>query len=78
MVKAMIQLKGTQRILIIPVTSHFFLTHAGKYKEVIANRQVPAPAKSIVQMQQVIVNEYVNASLAGPVHAGADQYAGIS
>jgi carbon starvation protein len=42
-----------------------FLAHADKYKEAVANAQVLAPAKSIAQMQQVIVNDYVNASLAG-------------
>jgi len=41
-----------------------FLAHADKYKEAIANSQIMAPAKSIAQMQQVIVNDYVNASLA--------------
>ena len=42
-----------------------FLAHADKYKEAVANAQVLAPAKSIAQMQQVIINDYVNASLAG-------------
>ncbi len=42
-----------------------FLAHADKYKEAVANAQILAPAKSIAQMQQVIVNDYVNASLAG-------------
>ncbi len=42
-----------------------FLAHADKYKEAVGNTQVLAPAKSIAQMQQVIVNDYVNASLAG-------------
>ena len=41
-----------------------FLAHANKYKDAIANGQVLAPAKSIGQMQQVIFNDYVNASLA--------------
>jgi carbon starvation protein len=41
-----------------------FLAHANKYKEAVANEQVLAPAKSIGQMQQVIFNDYVNASLA--------------
>lgn len=41
-----------------------FLAHADKYKEAVANSQILAPAKSIAQMQQVIVNDYVNASLA--------------
>lgn len=42
-----------------------FLAHADKYKEAVVNSQVLAPAKSIAQMQQVIINDYVNASLAG-------------
>jgi len=41
-----------------------FLAHANKYKDAVANGQVLAPAKSIEQMQQVIFNDYVNASLA--------------
>jgi carbon starvation protein len=42
-----------------------FLAHADKYKGAIAEGQVLPPAKSIEQMQQVIFNDYVNASLAG-------------
>jgi carbon starvation protein len=42
-----------------------FLSHANKYKEAIADGIVLAPAKSIGQMQQVIINDYINASLAG-------------
>ena len=41
-----------------------FLAHADKYKGAIAEGQVLPPAKSIEQMQQVIFNDYVNASLA--------------
>jgi carbon starvation protein len=41
-----------------------FLAHADKYRNAIAEGQVLAPAKSIEQMQQVIFNDYVNASLA--------------
>lgn len=41
-----------------------FLAHANKYKEAIAEGTVLAPAKSIGQMQQVIFNDYINASLA--------------
>jgi carbon starvation protein len=41
-----------------------FLAHADKYRNAIADGRVLAPAKSIEQMQQVIVNDYVNASLA--------------
>jgi carbon starvation protein len=42
-----------------------FIAHADKYKQAVAEGQVLAPAKSIEQMQQVIFNDYVNASLAG-------------
>lgn len=42
-----------------------FLAHANQYKDAIAEGIVLAPAKSIAQMQQVIINDYVNASLAG-------------
>ena len=41
-----------------------FLAHADKYRNAVAEGQVLAPAKSIGQMQQVIFNDYVNASLA--------------
>jgi carbon starvation protein len=40
-----------------------FLTHAGKYRDALANGEILAPAKSVGQMQQVIFNDYVNASL---------------
>lgn len=41
-----------------------FLAHADTYQKAAANGVVLAPAKSIEQMQQVIFNDYVNASLA--------------
>jgi len=41
-----------------------FLAHANKYREAVAKGTVLAPAKSIGQMQQVIFNDYINASLA--------------
>ncbi|WP_297325618.1 carbon starvation CstA family protein [Nitrosomonas sp.] len=41
-----------------------FLAHANKYRDSVAEGIVLAPAKSIEQMQQVIFNDYVNASLA--------------
>jgi carbon starvation protein len=40
-----------------------FLAHAAKYREVLANGEILAPAKNIGQMRQVIFNDYVNASL---------------
>lgn len=42
-----------------------FLAHANTYKEALADGTLLAPAKSMAQMQQVIFNDYVNASLAG-------------
>ncbi len=42
-----------------------FLAHAEKYQDAVAQGIVLAPAKSIDQMQQVIINDYVNATLAG-------------
>ena len=42
-----------------------FLAHASKYKDSVADGIVLTPAKSIEQMQQVVFNDYVNASLAG-------------
>ncbi|MBY0498359.1 MAG: carbon starvation protein A [Nitrosomonas sp.] len=42
-----------------------FLAHASKYQDAIMEGVVLAPAKSLEQMQQVIFNDYVNATLAG-------------
>ena len=42
-----------------------FLAHANQYKDAIMDGIVLAPAKSLEQMQKVIFNDYVNASLAG-------------
>ena len=42
-----------------------FLAHAAKYRGALAEGKVLAPAKSIEQMQQVIFNDYVDATLAG-------------
>lgn len=42
-----------------------FLAHANRYQDAIAEGIVLAPAKSLEQMQQVIFNDYVNATLAG-------------
>jgi len=41
-----------------------FLAHAAKFKAAAAEGQLLAPAKSAAQMQQIIVNDYVDASLA--------------
>lgn len=40
-----------------------FLTHAAGLREAVARGEVMAPAKSLEEMQQVIVNDYVNAGL---------------
>jgi len=42
-----------------------FLAHANKYQDAVIEGFVLVPAKSLEQMQQVIFNDYVNASLAG-------------
>ncbi len=41
-----------------------FLAHAHKYEAALAKDEVLAPAKSLVQMQQVVFNDYVDATLA--------------
>ncbi len=41
-----------------------FLSHAQKYQNALSEKILLAPAKSIEQMQQIIFNDYVNASLA--------------
>ncbi len=41
-----------------------FLAHAEKFKTAAANGEVLAPAKSVAQMQQIIMNDYIDASLA--------------
>jgi carbon starvation protein len=41
-----------------------FLAHAAKFSAAAENGDVLAPAKSLAQMQQVIVNDYVDAALA--------------
>ena len=41
-----------------------FLAHAAKFKAAAAEGQLLAPAKSAAQMQQIIFNDYVDASLA--------------
>ncbi|NVM78962.1 carbon starvation protein [Duganella sp. SG902] len=42
-----------------------FLAHAAKYQAALDEGKVLAPAKSVAQMQQVIFNDYLDASLAG-------------
>jgi len=40
-----------------------FLAHAEKFSAAVSNGDVLAPAKSLAQMQQVIVNDHINATL---------------
>jgi len=42
-----------------------FLAHATKYQAALDEGKLLAPAKSVAQMQQVIFNDYLDASLAG-------------
>jgi len=42
-----------------------FLAHAAKYQAALDEGKLLAPAKSVAQMQQVIFNDYLDASLAG-------------
>jgi carbon starvation protein len=42
-----------------------FLAHAAKYRAAFDDGKLLAPAKSVAQMQQVIFNDYLDASLAG-------------
>jgi carbon starvation protein len=41
-----------------------FLAHADKFRAAAANGELLAPAKSAAQMQQIIMNDYIDASLA--------------
>lgn len=40
-----------------------FLAHAEKFRTALANGEVLAPAKDLAQMQQVILNDHINAGL---------------
>ncbi|WP_417067520.1 carbon starvation CstA family protein [Niveibacterium terrae] len=42
-----------------------FLSHAAKFSKAAAEGEVLAPAKNLDQMHQVIINDYVDASLSG-------------
>ncbi|VVD90011.1 carbon starvation protein A [Pandoraea capi] len=42
-----------------------FLAHAAKYQTALADGKLLAPAKSVAQMQQIVFNDYVDATLAG-------------
>ncbi len=41
-----------------------FLAHAKKFETALANGKVLAPAKSALQMKQIIMNDYIDATLA--------------
>ncbi|MBR0669576.1 carbon starvation CstA family protein [Neoroseomonas soli] len=41
-----------------------FLAHAARFQDAVAEGRVLAPARDMAQMQQVIVNDYVDAALA--------------
>lgn len=41
-----------------------FIAHADIYRDALANNDIKAPAKTVEQMQQIIFNDYVNASLS--------------
>lgn len=40
-----------------------FLAHADKFRDALANGEVLAPAKSLEQMQQIVINDTTNAAL---------------
>jgi carbon starvation protein len=46
-----------------PVPAIGFLAHAAKYRAAAAHLQVLAPAKTIADMRQVVMNDYVDVSL---------------
>ena len=41
-----------------------FMAHAAKYREAAAAGEILAPAKDLVQMNQIVLNDYVNSGLA--------------
>jgi carbon starvation protein len=41
-----------------------FISHALKYGEAIAAGQLLAPAKSVAEMTRIVVNDYIDATLA--------------
>ncbi|MFA9438862.1 carbon starvation CstA family protein [Uliginosibacterium sp. sgz301328] len=42
-----------------------FLSHAAKFSDAIARNEILAPAKTMAQMQQIVFNDYVDATLSG-------------
>jgi len=48
-----------------PDTNIGFISHALKYGEAIAAGQLLAPAKSAAEMTRIVVNDYIDATLAG-------------
>jgi carbon starvation protein len=55
---------GTQKVL-SPSPAIGFLSHAQRFSESIDAGRVLAPAKSLAEMNRVVFNDYVDASLAG-------------
>ena len=48
-----------------PDTNIGFISHALKYGEAIAAGQLLAPAKSAAEMTRIVINDYIDATLAG-------------
>lgn len=42
-----------------------FFAHAQKFSTALAQGEIVAPAKTLAQMQQIVVNDWINASLCG-------------
>jgi len=42
-----------------------FISHALKFREAIAANEVLAPARTIAEMQRIVFNDYLDATLAG-------------
>jgi carbon starvation protein len=40
-----------------------FFSHAQRFSDALASGEILAPAKSLAQMQQIVINDYVNATL---------------
>ncbi|HJV06869.1 MAG TPA: carbon starvation CstA family protein [Chromobacteriaceae bacterium] len=60
-----VTLVGGWQKLFYPNPKISFLAHANKFSAAAADGKVLAPAKSLVQMQQIVFNDYVDATLTG-------------
>ena len=40
-----------------------FLAHAGKYQSALDRGELLAPAKALAQMQQIVLNDYIDSAL---------------